>query len=225
MSAHPLAELVDPGWAMALEPVAPQIAAMGQFLRDEIAADRSYVPPGPDVLAAFARPFDEVRVLIVGQDPYPTVGHAMGLSFSVRPEVSPIPRSLANIFRELTTDLLIPAPTSGDLRPWADQGVLLLNRVLTVEPGFPGSHRGRGWEQVTAQAITALAQRDHPLVAILWGRDAATAAGLLGDTPVISSAHPSPLSASRGFFGSRPFSRTNAALRDQGAEPIDWRLP
>ena len=225
MSSHPVAELVDPGWAEALRPVEADIAAMGQFLRDEIAADRGYLPPGPDVLAAFTRPFDDVRVLIVGQDPYPTPGHAMGLSFSVRPEVSPIPRSLANIFRELTADLLVPMPATGDLRPWADQGVLLLNRVLTVEPGFPGSHRGKGWEAVTAQAIRALAARDMPLVAVLWGRDAANAAQLLGSTPLIASAHPSPLSANRGFFGSQPFSRVNRALRSQGAEPIDWALP
>lgn len=225
MSAHPLAELVDPGWAAALAPVQQDIAAMGSFLRDELAADRGYLPPGPDVLTAFTRPFEQVRVLIVGQDPYPTPGHAMGLAFSVRPEVSPIPRSLANIFRELSTDLLAPMPSSGDLSPWADQGVLLLNRVLTVEPGFPGSHRGKGWEAVTAQAIRALAQRDQPLVAILWGRDAATATDLLGKTPIISSAHPSPLSASRGFFGSRPFTRANAALIEQGARPIDWVLP
>ncbi len=225
MPSNSVAELVDPGWAEALKPVASNVTAMGQFLRHELAADRGYLPPGPDVLAAFSRPFDDVRVLIVGQDPYPTPGHAMGLSFSVRPEVSPIPRSLANIFRELTTDLLAPMPTTGDLRPWADQGVLLLNRVLTVEPGFPGSHRGKGWEAVTEQAIRALVARDKPLVAVLWGRDAATAAPLLGRTPIISSAHPSPLSANRGFFGSQPFSRVNAALRSQGAEPIDWVLP
>ena len=225
MSAHPLAELVDPGWADALAPVASDLAAMGDFLRSELAADRGYVPAGPDVLAAFTRPFDEVRVLIAGQDPYPTPGHAMGLSFSVRPDVSPIPRSLSNIYRELVGDVLVPRPTNGDLRPWADQGVLLLNRVLTCEPGFPGSHRGKGWEAITEQAIRALAERGKPLVAILWGRDAATARGLLGETPIIASAHPSPLSASRGFFGSRPFSRANELLAAQSAAPIDWTLP
>lgn len=225
MSPHRLAELIDPGWVDALNPVADRIAAMGEFLRAENAADRSYSPPGQDVLAAFTRPFGEVKVLIVGQDPYPTPGHAMGLSFSVRPEVQPVPRSLANIFRELSTDLQLDPPSNGDLRPWADQGVLLLNRVLTVEPGFPGSHRGKGWEEVTAQAITALVARDQPLVAILWGRDAATARPLLRDTPVIASAHPSPLSATRGFFGSRPFSRCNDLLIEQGAAPIDWQLP
>lgn len=225
MNAHPLIELIDPGWAAALAPVARNIAAMGDFLRSELAADRGYVPAGADVLNAFTRPFDEVRVLVVGQDPYPTPGHAMGLSFSVRPEVAPIPRSLANIYRELVADVLVPTPTNGDLRPWADQGVLLLNRVLTCEPGFPGSHRGKGWEAVTTQAIAALVARDKPLVAVLWGRDASTAKPLLGTTPVIESAHPSPLSASRGFFGSRPFSRTNELLKTQGAPPIDWTLP
>ncbi|MFA7266474.1 MAG: uracil-DNA glycosylase [Candidatus Nanopelagicales bacterium] len=225
MSAHQLSELVDPGWADALAPVASNLATMGDFLRSELAADRGYVPAGPDVLAAFSRPFNDVRVLIVGQDPYPTPGHAMGLSFSVRPDVSPIPRSLANIYRELVGDVLVPRPTSGDLRPWAEQGVLLLNRVLTCEPGFPGSHRGKGWEQITAQAIRSLADRGKPLVAILWGRDAATARELLGETPIIASAHPSPLSASRGFFGSRPFSRANELLKAQGAAPIDWALP
>lgn len=225
MNAHPLAELVGPGWADALGPVESNLTAMGDFLRHELAADRGYVPAGPDVLAAFARPFDDVRVLIVGQDPYPTPGHAMGLSFSVRPDVSPIPRSLSNIYRELVGDVLVSRPTNGDLRPWADQGVLLLNRVLTCEPGFPGSHRGKGWEAITEQAIRALADRGKPLVAILWGRDAATTRALLGETPIIASAHPSPLSASRGFFGSRPFSRANDLLADQGAAPVDWTLP
>ncbi len=225
MPSRPLPESVDPGWAQALKPVARQIAGLGDFLRHELAADRDYLPPGTDVLAAFQRPIASVRVLIVGQDPYPTPGHAMGLAFSVRPDVSPIPRSLANIFRELATDLLVPMPSSGDLRPWADQGVLLLNRVLTVEPGNPGSHRRVGWEAVTEQAIRALTARDQPLVAVLWGNDAAKCQPFLAGTPIISSAHPSPLSARRGFFGSRPFSRVNAALAAQGSAPIDWELP
>lgn len=225
MPAHPLVELIEPGWARALAPVEANIAAMGAFLRHELAADRGYVPPGSEVLTAFSRPFDEVRVLVVGQDPYPTPGHAMGLSFSVNSDVKPIPRSLANIYRELTTDLLLPMPTTGDLRPWADQGVLLLNRVLTCEPGFPGSHRGKGWERVTEQAISALVARKKPLVAILWGQDAAKVRHLLGETPVIASAHPSPLSANRGFFGSRPFSRANDFLDAEQARPINWQLP
>jgi uracil-DNA glycosylase len=198
---------------------------MGDFLRGEVAAGRGYLPAGENVLRAMTRPFDDVRVLIVGQDPYPTPGHAVGLSFSVDPGVRPIPRSLGNIFRELVEDLGVPQPSSGDLSPWADRGVLLLNRVLTVSPGIAGSHRGKGWEAVTEQAIRALVARGRPLVAILWGRDAQNLTPLLGATPIVASPHPSPLSASGGFFGSRPFSRTNALLSTLGADPIDWQLP
>jgi uracil-DNA glycosylase len=222
---RPLTDLVDPGWARALEPVADVVAGMGDFLRAEVAAGRGYLPAGEDVLRSMTRPFDDVRVLVVGQDPYPTPGHAMGLSFSVRPDVRPIPRSLANIFRELVEDVGVPPPSTGDLSPWADRGVLLLNRVLTVSPGKPGSHRGKGWETVTEQAIRALVGRERPLVAVLWGRHAQSLAPLLGATPVVASVHPSPLSASGGFFGSRPFSRVNALLAQQGAPPVDWTLP
>jgi uracil-DNA glycosylase len=221
----PLAELVDPGWAAALEPVADRIAAMGDFLRAELAAGRRYLPEGVNVLRAFTAPFDRARVLIVGQDPYPTPGHPIGLSFAVDRHVRPIPRSLANIYKELHDDLGIPPAAHGDLTGWADQGVLLLNRVLTVQAGNSGSHRGKGWEEVTQAAIEALVARGTPLVAILWGRDAGTLRPLLGDTPVIASAHPSPLSASSGFFGSKPFSRANELLAAAGADPIDWRLP
>lgn len=200
---------------------------MGDFLRAEVAAGRRYLPAGPNVLRAFTFPFDAVRVLIVGQDPYPTPGHAVGLSFSVAPDVRPLPRSLANIFAEYRSDLGYPEPSSGDLTPWAQRGVLLLNRVLTVQPGNPASHRGRGWEAVTECAIRALADRGQPLVAVLWGRDASSLAPILsgGRSAVIESVHPSPLSASRGFFGSRPFSRANELLAGMGAEPVDWRLP
>lgn len=218
----PLSQLIDPGWAAALAPVAGRITQMGRFLRDEIAAGRSYLPAGPNVLRAFTTPMAEVRVLIVGQDPYPTPGHPIGLSFAVDADVRPLPRSLANIHRELTTDLGVPAPPNGDLTPWADAGVLLLNRVLTVAPGAPASHRGKGWEAVTEQAIRALADRGGPLVAVLWGKDAQTLRPMLGEVPVIASVHPSPLSADRGFFGSRPFSRANELLLRQGAEPISW---
>lgn len=224
--AAPVQEIVEIGWADALAPVADRVAAAGEFLRAEIAAGRRYLPAGPNILRAFTQPFEAVRVLIVGQDPYPTPGHAVGLSFSVDPGVRPLPRSLANIFREYRDDLGLPDPASGDLSPWAQRGVLLLNRVLTVEPGRPGSHRGKGWEQVTEQAIRALVARPaQPLVAILWGRDAATLRPLLTDVPRIESAHPSPMSADRGFFGSRPFSRADALLADLGADPIDWALP
>jgi uracil-DNA glycosylase len=224
-TARPLTELVDDGWAQALAPVSDQVSQMGQFLRAEIAAGRRYLPAGPNVLRAFTFPFAEVRVLIVGQDPYPTPGHAVGLSFSVAPDVRPLPRSLSNIFSEYTADLGYPAPSNGDLTPWSQRGVMLLNRVLTVAPGTPASHRGKGWEAVTECAIRALVARDQPMVAILWGRDASTLKPMLGGTQCIESAHPSPLSASRGFFGSRPFSRANELLTGVGAEPIDWRLP
>jgi uracil-DNA glycosylase len=225
MSPKALPELVDPGWAQALEPVAGQIAELGGYLRAEVAVGRGYLPAGDDVLRAFHRPLADVKVLIMGQDPYPTPGHPVGLSFSVAPDVRPLPRSLQNIFRELQTDLGLPAPTSGDLSPWSDQGVLMLNRVLTVKPGVPGSHRAQGWETVTGQAIRALVARRKPLVALLWGRDAQSIRDLLGDTPRVESVHPSPMSADRGFFGSRPFSRVNQLLVDQGAEPVDWALP
>lgn len=226
MAARPLDELVEEGWARALQPVADHVGAMGEFLRSEIAAGHRYLPAGENVLRAFTFPFDDVRVLIVGQDPYPTPGHAVGLSFSVASDVRPLPRSLDNIFREYATDLGHPAPSSGDLTPWAQRGVMLLNRVLTVRPGTPASHRGKGWEAVTECAIRALVQRSRPLVAVLWGRDAATLKPMLtGEACMtIESVHPSPLSASRGFFGSRPFSRANQLLAEMGADPIDWRL-
>ncbi|MEU3458938.1 uracil-DNA glycosylase [Streptomyces sp. NPDC006733] len=225
MTARPLNEIVEAGWAKALEPVAGQIGAMGDFLRAEIAQGRTYLPSGANVLRAFQQPFDEVRVLIVGQDPYPTPGHAVGLSFSVAPDVRPLPGSLENIYRELCTDLGVPRPSNGDLTPWTRQGVLLLNRALTTAPRKPAAHRGKGWEAITEQAIRALVERRTPLVSILWGRDARNLRPLLGDLPALEAAHPSPMSADRGFFGSRPFSRANALLTGLGAEPVDWRLP
>ena len=219
--------LVAPDWAEALAPVDEQIAAMGRFLRSEIAAGRGYLPHGDHVLRAFGRPLSEVKVLIVGQDPYPTPGHAVGLSFSVAPGVVP-PKSLVNVFRELVDDLGVPAPTSGDLTPWSEAGVMLLNRSLTVAPGQSASHRGRGWEQVTDQAIRTLARRAEDgaaLAAILWGRDAQSLKPELAPIPWVESVHPSPLAAHRGFFGSKPFSRVNRMLAEQGGTPVDWRLP
>ncbi|MDQ1292277.1 MAG: uracil-DNA glycosylase [Actinomycetota bacterium] len=216
---------MDPGWARALEPVGERIGRMGDFLRAEIASGRGYLPAGQNVLRAFTRPLADVKVLIVGQDPYPTPGHAVGLSFSVAPDVRRLPGSLQNIFRELVSDTGVAPPSNGDLTAWADRGVLLLNRVLTVAPGAIGSHRGKGWEAVTECAISALAARGTPFVSILWGRDARTLRPLLGNVPRIESAHPSPMSASRGFFGSRPFTRANEHLVRAGAEPVDWSLP
>ncbi|GAA1127610.1 uracil-DNA glycosylase [Microbacterium natoriense] len=215
---------IDPGWAEALSPAQDVITELGERLRAEQAAGHGYLPAGANVLRAFRRPLSEVRVLITGQDPYPTPGHPIGLSFAVDRDVRPLPRSLGNIYKERESDLGIPPAPHGDLTAWSDQGVLLLNRVLTVRPGLAASHRGWGWEKVTELAIRALVARDRPLVAILWGRDAANLQPLLGSTPVIASAHPSPLSASRGFFGSRPFSRANALLEEQGADAVDWRV-
>lgn len=219
-----LTDVMADDWAGALAPVADDIHAMGDFLREELRQGHQYLPAGGHVLRAFQRPLAEVKVLIVGQDPYPTPGHSMGLAFSVERHVRPVPRSLNNMYKELQSDLGIEPAGHGDLSAWSDQGVLLLNRVLTVRPGETGSHRRKGWESITEAAIRALVARQQPLVAILWGRDARNLKPLLGDTPQIESAHPSPLSASRGFFGSRPFSRANELLQAQGATPVDWRL-
>ncbi len=225
MPPRPLAEIVHPSWAAALAPVEPTITALGDFLRAEVAAGRGYLPAGQHVLRAFEQPLDNVRVLIVGQDPYPTPGHPIGLSFAVAPDVRPLPPSLVNIFTELRSDLGVPAPSTGDLTPWAERGVLLLNRVLTVTPGDSNSHAGRGWEEVTQCAIEALAARGGPLVAVLWGTPARRLRRWLPGIACIESAHPSPLAAYKGFFGSLPFSRANAALVAQGADPVDWSLP
>ena len=225
-----LAGLVDqglmaPDWAEALDPVDDRIARMGQFLRDEVAAGHHYLPVGERVFHAFRRPLADVRVLVVGQDPYPTPGHPIGLSFAVEAHVRPVPRSLANIYQELRADVGIEPPAHGDLTAWSDRGVMLLNRVLTVRPGESASHRGRGWEEVTECAIAALVRRGGPLAAILWGRDAQSLKPMLGAVPWVESAHPSPLSASRGFFGSRPFTRVNRLLVEQGGVAVDWSLP
>ncbi|ANF32948.1 uracil-DNA glycosylase [Leifsonia xyli] len=227
--AKTLAELaadgsMDAGWAQALEPVADRIAAMGEFLRAEVAAGRPYLPAGENVLRAFRAPLADIRVLIVGQDPYPTPGHPIGLSFAVERHVRPLPGSLRNIYKELRDDLGVTPPPHGDLSGWSSSGVMLLNRVLTVRPGEPASHRGKGWEEVTEHAIRSLVARGRPFVSILWGRHAATLKPLLGGNPVIESPHPSPLSASRGFFGSKPFSRANALLERVGEKPVDWTL-
>lgn len=221
LPGFPAAGPIDDGWAEALEPVAGTIAGIGERLRAE---RKPYLPGGDRILRAFQRPLSDVRVLIVGQDPYPTPGHPVGLSFSVERDVRPVPRSLRNIYQELQDDLGLTPPEHGDLSSWADQGVMLLNRVLTVSPGESDSHKGWGWEAVTEHAIRVLAARDAPLVAILWGNPARKLAPLLGSAPRIESAHPSPLSARRGFFGSRPFSRANELLAEQGADAIDWTV-
>ncbi|MFF2030805.1 uracil-DNA glycosylase [Arthrobacter sp. NPDC058192] len=232
LAARPLTELVAPDWAKALAPVEAELRNILNFLASEEGAGKEVLPAPSNLLRAFRQPLAGVRVLIVGQDPYPTPGHAVGLSFAVDGSTRPIPRSLANIYKELQADLGIPARIHGDLGPWTDQGVLLLNRVLSVRAGAAGSHRNKGWEAVTAAAIKAVAERTStdgadpaPLVVILWGKDAESVRPLLGSVAVITSAHPSPLSASRGFFGSRPFSRTNSLLQEQGVGAVDWELP
>lgn len=227
----PLSEIMDPSWATALEPVEGDIRRMGDFLRAEHASHHPTLPSSNNIFRAFQLPLDQVKVLIVGQDPYPTPGHPVGLSFCVAPDVDPIPASLRNIYQEMMDDLGLPRPSNGDLTPWVVQGVMLLNRSLTVRAGAPNSHQGKGWEKITEQAIKALnsrydeSGRPLPLVAILWGRNAQSLESLLTNAKIIKSPHPSPLSASRGFFGSRPFSRTNTYLEEMGTSPIDWRLP
>lgn len=227
----PLTAIMDPSWAQALKPVEPVIREMGDFLRAEIHAGHRILPDSANIFRAFKQPLDSVKVLIVGQDPYPTPGNPIGIAFAVDPQVKPIPASLRNIYKELMDDVGVKEPTNGDLRPWTSRGVMLLNRCLTVRASQPASHRGKGWEKVTEQAIRALNARTDesgrplPLVAILWGRDARGLAPLLTNATIIESSHPSPLSARYGFFGSKPFSRANAALISKGAEPIDWSLP
>ncbi|WP_420713961.1 uracil-DNA glycosylase [Arthrobacter sp. H14-L1] len=224
LASDPLS-FMAPDWAAALQPVEGQLRRMGQFLIQEHDDGRGFLPRAQHVLRTFQRPMAGVRVLIVGQDPYPTPGHSVGLAFCTERHTRPLPRSLVNIYKELQADQGIPPALHGDLSPWADHGVMLLNRVLTVTPGDTGSHRRKGWETITDAAIRALVARRSPLVAILWGKDALKLEPLLGGTPLVISAHPSPLSASRGFFGSRPFGRTNELLLSQGAGPINWSLP
>ncbi|GAA1666695.1 uracil-DNA glycosylase [Citricoccus zhacaiensis] len=222
---------LDPGWERALASQREALAAVGQNIQARRAAGEQVLPAPEHVLRAFRQPFEQVKVLILGQDPYPTPGHPIGMSFAVDRHVSPLPRSLANIYRELSSDVGIPPAAHGDLTAWADQGVLLLNRVLTVAAGEPASHRRLGWEGITQAAVQALASRGTPLVAILWGADARKMAPVLREhapqasrVGIVESAHPSPLSARRGFFGSKPFSRTNELLQQAGTTPIDWRI-
>lgn len=215
---------IAPDWAEAFSSLTPELSLIGRFLDRERATGHEVLPAPEHIFAAFRAPLASVRVLIVGQDPYPTPGHPIGYAFATSRDVRPLPRSLQNISRELVEDLGAEPLPHGDLGAWADAGVLLLNRVLTVGAGEAGSHRGRGWESVTEHAIRTLTRRGGPLVAILWGNDARKLAPLLAGVPIIESAHPSPLSARRGFFGSKPFSRANDLLVAQGAEPIDWEI-
>lgn len=205
----------------------PHMATLRAFLVSEVAAGRRFYPPPDRVFNALAlTAFDEVRVVILGQDPYHGAGQAMGLCFSV-PEGVPLPPSLRNIHQELARDLGIPHPTTGDLTPWAEQGVLLLNAVLTVSPGRPASHAGKGWEPFTDRVIRELSQRRDGIVFLLWGRYAQTKGAIVDTTRhhVLQAAHPSPYSAANGYFGCRHFSKANTLLTQAGREPIDWRLP
>lgn len=215
---------IDPSWYPILSPVAEQFATVMHQVQARRDAGEHIEPQPEHVLRVFRMPFEAVKVLIVGQDPYPTPGHAVGLSFSMHPEIRPIARSLTNIFQELSDDVGIAPSNSGDLSCWESQGVMLLNRVLTVTASAAGSHQHIGWETITETVVAALAKRPAALVAILWGAQARSLAPLLTtpQTLVIEAAHPSPLSARRGFFGSRPFSQTNAFLTEHGLSPIDW---
>jgi uracil-DNA glycosylase len=205
----------------------PEMQELAAFLRAGKRAGKVIYPPGPEIFAAFDHtPFDAVRVVILGQDPYHGPGQAHGLCFSVRPGVA-IPPSLDNIFKEISRDLGLPRPDHGCLTPWADRGVLLLNAVLTVERGQAGSHQGKGWEGFTDAAIEALNRERENLVFLLWG-SYAQRKGRLIDTRrhcVLTSVHPSPLSAHRGFLGCGHFSAANAWLEQHGQAPIDWSLP
>ena len=204
---------------------APYFQALREFV-DRERREATVYPPEEEVFAALElAPFERVRVLLLGQDPYHRPGQAHGLAFSVRPGVRP-PPSLANVFRELREELGCPAPASGSLVPWAERGVLLLNAVLTVREGEPNSHRGKGWERFTDAVIRAVAARDEPVVFVLWGGPAGKKEALVGPPHVVHrSAHPSPLSAKRGFFGSRPFTTVNRALERAGRPPVEWCLP
>lgn len=217
-----VASLVAPGWADALAPHEPTLHRLAGRLEEDRRHGHRILPQPENILRAFSGALAEVKVVFVGQDPYPTPGHSVGLAFSVDPATRPLPRSLVNIYKELSSDLGVQAPATGDLSGWTRQGVLLMNRVLTVRAGEPASHRGWGWEEITDAALRALVARGGPLVAVLWGRDALKLKPVLAGIPTVESAHPSPLSASRGFFGSKPFSRVNALLAQQGAGPVDW---
>lgn len=214
---------VHPSWRSELERSHPgMLTGAAEWVAGRIVAGEVIQPAPENIFRALSGPVEDARVLILGQDPYPTPGHAVGLSFASTPEMSPLPKSLQNIYTEYVEDLGLPRPVSADLSPWADAGVMLLNRVLTVREGAANSHRGQGWEELTAAVVAHLAQR--PVAAVLWGRQARDMQAVVGADRCILSPHPSPLAAYRGFFGSRPFTRTNALLQQQGADPVDWDL-
>jgi uracil-DNA glycosylase len=213
---------VDSSWLPALAECRQQLANLAVFLDTERAAGVQVLPPPEKIFRALKMPVERVKVLIVGQDPYPTPGHAVGLAFSTPPDVMPLPRSLSNIFSELHSDMGCTKPKNGDLSAWEDQGVLLLNRVLSVRAKNPGSHKNKGWEFVTTALIRFLESNNPAIVAILWGKNAQELDSLFPENHVIFSSHPSPLSAAKGFFGSKPFSKCNSILGTEHMTPVDW---
>ena len=218
--------MINNDWLTELEPEfhKPYYAKLFQFVKEEYNSTQIF-PPADDIFNAFhLTPLSQVKVVILGQDPYHNVGQAHGLCFSVRPEVD-IPPSLVNIYKELQEDLGCKIPNNGYLVKWASQGVLMLNTVLTVRAHMANSHRGKGWEEFTDAAIAALNKQDRPIVFILWGKPAQTKARMLNNPNhlILKAPHPSPLSAYNGFFGSKPFSQTNRFLEEHGVAPIDWQ--
>jgi uracil-DNA glycosylase len=213
---------VHPSWLPALEKSRNDLSALELFLTSQMSAGIQILPDPENIFRALSLPVGKVKVLIIGQDPYPTPGHAMGLAFSVPSEVSPLPRSLSNIVSELQSDMRCDRPLNGDLSSWANQGVLLLNRVLTVSAGDAGSHRGKNWEEITSSLVQFLVSNNPSVVAVLWGKDAQKLGYVFPQENVIVSVHPSPLSASRGFFGSKPFSKANELLMSKRITPILW---
>ena len=216
-------DVVHPGWDGALGTASTALAGVEAALAVERDAGAQVLPAPEHRLRALSVDPADVRVLVVGQDPYPTPGHAVGWSFSAPPGLRPLPASLRNVLRELGDDVGVTAH-DGDLSPWVGRGVMMLNRVLTVRAGEAASHRRLGWQALTDAVVDVLVARGAPLVTVLWGRDAQALAPRLAGTAVVTGVHPSPLSASRGFFGSRPFSAVDAALAAQGAPPVDWSL-
>lgn len=217
--------VIDPSWVPTLLPLSGQLRAISQELSARSATGEKILPDPALMLRALQLPVDRVKVLIVGQDPYPTPGHAIGLSFATDSQVRPLPRSLANIYRELHDDLGIIPARHGDLSAWQDQGVMLLNQVFSVTATQAGSHQKIGWTQISSAILDRLNQCTPAVVALLWGKHAQKQAEHLSHMVQLPSAHPSPLSASRGFFGSKPFSAVNRQLRALGREEVCWQLP
>ena len=228
VSVLPMLPPIPPGWRSLLkeETREPYYRALDTFLENELAGGQTILPVSKDIFKALAATsYDQVRVLLVGQDPYPTPGHAHGLCFSVQPTVQPLPPSLRNVYRELHDDIGCRIANNGNLEPWARQGVLMLNTILTVRARQANSHHGRGWERFTDRIIELVAAKHTRVVFVLWGREAQKKRALITQShhAVIATAHPSPLSA-RKFFGCRCFSRVNRDLADAGSLPIDWQV-